>query len=141
MATEQVDLALRLFQLIALALPAIGLLMGVMAEMHKRTKEVKDYNTQAPTQTVGAIPELRASHYADFALAQYSIIFFILSGLVLLVFYFLQMIWLLRFGVVLIAVALICLGLSVFMMPRMNLNRSLRSIKSRFKRIFKDNWK
>lgn len=128
MATEQADLALRLLQLIALALPAIALLMGVMAEMHKRTKEVRNRGND----TVGAIPEVRASHYADFALAQYSIIFFILSGLFLIVFFFIQIVWLLRIGVVLIAVALICLGLSVFVMPRMNLGRTLQTIRREF---------
>lgn len=135
MAVEQVDLALRLLQLIALALPAVALLMVVMAEMHKTSDEIKDVG-QTGSPTVGAVSVLRANRYADFALAQYSLNFFILSALFLILFYFVTFVWLLRIGVALIALAMISLGLSVFVMPRMPMSRVWLEIRSRINRGF-----
>lgn len=118
MVTGETEIALRFLSLIALALPAIALLMVVMTEIYRRGG--LQYTTS------------EADKEPDFALAQYSLFTFLLAALALIGYVaFPSLRLVLSIGFVLIVLALLILALSVLFMARPTLKDTITSMKER----------
>lgn len=112
-----------LLTLIALALPAIALLMGVMVEVYQRGSR-------------SGYPDSRASNEPDFALAQYSLITFLFAALTLIVNLGFQNGLLLHLGMILISLALLFLAIGVLFMTRPTVKMTIRRMKDHVTTVY-----
>ncbi|WP_440991230.1 hypothetical protein [Haloarchaeobius baliensis] len=123
LGAEQLDFALQLLQLIALALPAIAILLQVMVDTNMEVNDI--VNRQDPRyskiskheyERVGVYKTTVADKQTEFVLAQYSLILLLVSALVLVSYVFTGIFILETVGIISIGIAFLLLGVSVVFM-------------------------